>query len=183
MLLQIFWLFTRVALLSWGGGPASLALMQRETVAAGWVTADEFADSVAIGNSLPGPIAPQVSAFVGYKLAGIWGAIAGAAGTVVPTTVLMLLAIAYFYKIKDSPALKAMLTAVRPVVIGFLLWTAYDVAATVFKAKSLGWDTALVGGWDKLIIVAVTFGLLTFTQINPAIVILAAAAIGFFIYR
>ncbi len=183
MLLQIFWLFTRVALLSWGGGPASLALMQRETVAAGWITADEFADSVAIGNSLPGPIAPQVSAFVGYKLAGIWGAIAGAAGTVIPTTLIMLLAIAYFYKIKDSAALKAMLTAVRPVVIGFLLWTAYDVAATVFKAKSLGWGSALTAGWDKLIIVAITFGLLVFTQINPAIVILAAAVIGYFIYR
>jgi len=90
---QIFWLFTRVAFLSWGGGPASLALMQRETVTAGWVTSEEFADSVAVGNSLPGPIAPQVSAFVGYKLAGFWGAVAGAVGTVVPTTLLMLLAI------------------------------------------------------------------------------------------
>ncbi len=183
MLVQIFWLFTRVALLSWGGGPASLALMQRETVAAGWVSADEFADAVAIGNSLPGPIAPQVSAFVGYKLAGFWGAVAGAAGTVVPTTLLMLAAIAYFYKIKDSKALQAMLTAVRPVVIGFLLWTAYDVAATVFKAKSLGWGAALSGGWDKLIIVGVTFGLLVFTQVNPAVVIFAAAILGFLIYR
>src|SRR3989338_5722681 len=118
--LQIFWLFTRVALLSWGGGPASLALMQRETVSAGWVTPDEFADAVALGNSLPGPIAPQASAFVGYKLAGFWGAVAGAAGTVVPTTLLMLAAIVYFYGIKDSPAVKAMLQAVRPGVIGFL---------------------------------------------------------------
>jgi chromate transporter len=183
MLLQIFWLFTRVALLSWGGGPASLALMQRETVAAGWVTSDEFADSVAIGNSLPGPIAPQVSAFVGYKLAGFWGAVAGAAGTVVPTTLLMLAAIAYFYKIKDSAPLRAMLTAVRPVVIGFLLWTAYDVAVTVFKAQSVGWGPALTAGWDKLLIVAVTFGLLTFTKINPAIIILAAAVVGFLVYR
>jgi|SRR5579859_1958052 len=183
MLLQIFWLFTRVALLSWGGGPASLALMQRETVAAGWVTPSEFADSVAIGNSLPGPIAPQVSAFVGYKLAGIWGAVAAAAGTVVPTTLIMLLAIAYFYKIKDTPVLKSMLTAVRPVVIGFLLWTAYDVAATVFNAKALGWGAALGAGWDKLLIVAVTFGLLTFTSINPAVVILGAAVLGLIVYR
>jgi chromate transporter len=183
MLLQIFWLFTRVALLSWGGGPASLALMQRETVAAGWVTADEFADSVAIGNSLPGPIAPQVSAFVGYKLAGFWGAVAGAAGTVVPTTLLMLAAIAYFYKIKDSAPLRAMLTAVRPVVIGLLLWTAYDVAATVFRAQSLGWAPALAASWDKVLIVAVTFGLLTFTKINPAVVILSAAVVGLLVYR
>src|SRR5439155_17761641 len=152
-LLQIFWLFTRVALLSWGGGPASLALMQRETVAAGWVTADQFADSVAIGNSLPGPIAPQVSAFVGYKLAGFWGAVAGAAGTVIPTTLIMLAAVAYFYQVKDAPPLRAMLTAVRPVVIGLLLWTAYDVAVTVFKVQTVGWAAALTANWDKVIIV------------------------------
>jgi chromate transporter len=180
---QIFWLFTRVAFLSWGGGPASLALMQRETVAAKWITPDEFADAVAVGNSLPGPIAPQVSAFVGYKLAGFWGAVAGAVGTVVPTTLLMLVAIAFFYQIKDSPQLKAMLAAVRPVVVGFLLWTAYDLAVTVFKVKSLGWGPALVGGWDKVLIAGATFGLLTFTTINPVFIIAGAAALGFLIYR
>ena len=51
LLWQIFWLFTRVALFSWGGGPASLALMQRECTAAGWVTPDQFADAVALGNA------------------------------------------------------------------------------------------------------------------------------------
>ncbi|MDW8226951.1 MAG: chromate transporter, partial [Anaerolineales bacterium] len=76
LLWDIFWLFTKVAMFSWGGGPASLGLMQRETVAAGWVTPEEFADNIAISNSLPGPTAPQASAFVGYKLAGWPGAIA-----------------------------------------------------------------------------------------------------------
>ena len=71
LLWQIFWLFTRVALFSWGGGPASMALMQRECTAAGWVTPDQFADALALGNALPGPIAPQVSAYIGYKMAGL----------------------------------------------------------------------------------------------------------------
>lgn len=181
--LEIFWLFTRVAFLSWGGGPASLALMQREVVGAGWVTSEEFVDSVALGNSLPGPIAPQASAFVGYKVAGFWGAVAAAAGTVVPTTALMLAAITFFYQIKDSAILQAMLQAVRPVVVGFLLWTAYDMSLTVFKAQSLGWAQAVVTGWDKFLIAAVTFGLLTFTKINPALVILGAALFGWLAYR
>src|SRR5512144_3064059 len=99
LLWEIFVLFSRVALFSWGGGPASLALMQREATAAGWVTPAEFADAVAVGNALPGPIAPQVSAFVGYKLAGIPGAIAAAAGTVLPTTILMLVMVVYFFKV------------------------------------------------------------------------------------
>jgi chromate transporter len=179
---HLFWVFTRVALLSWGGGPASLALMQRETVAAGWVSSEEFADAVAIGNSLPGPIAPQVSAFVGYKIAGFGGAVAGAAGTVLPTTILMLAAIAYFYRIKDAAVIKSMLQAVRPVVVGFLIWTTYDMGLTVFKAKSLGWFQATIMGWDKFLLAAITFVLLTFTPINPVFIMLGAALLGWRIY-
>src|SRR5512136_2920176 len=124
LLWQIFIVFTRVAIFSWGGGPASLALMQRETTSAlwqppganepvPWVTSDEFADAVAVGNALPGPIAPQVSAYVGYKLAGVWGAVAAAAGTVLPTTLLMLVMVAYFFRIKDSLLVQSMLRSVR----------------------------------------------------------------------
>jgi chromate transporter len=183
MLLKIFILFSRVALFSWGGGPASLALMQRETTTAGWVDSAEFADAVAAGNALPGPIAPQVSAFVGYKLAGIPGAIVAVTGTVLPTTLLMLLMVIYFFGVKDSPAVKAMLQAVRPVVVGLLLWTAYDMANGVFSAKKLGWTGALLGGWDKVFIVIAAFALLTLTKVNPVFIILGSAAFGFIIYR
>ncbi len=183
LLWQIFVLFTRVAVFSWGGGPASLALMQRETTTAGWVTPDEFADAVAVGNALPGPIAPQVSAYVGYKLAGITGAVSAAAGTVLPTTLLMLLMVVYFFGVKDSPVVAAMLKAVRPVVVGLLVWTAYDMSRTVFGINKLGWGTALLQSWDKLIIAVVAFGVLTLTKINPALVILAAAVLGFLLYR
>jgi chromate transporter len=183
LLWQIFWLFTRVALFSWGGGPASLALMQRETISAGWVTSAEFADAVAVGNALPGPIAPQVSAYIGYKLAGVPGAVSAALGTVVPTTVLMLVMVAFFFGIKDSKNVQAMLKAVRPVVVGLLIWTAYDMASTVFgfrNAQSISW---LSNSWDKALISLATFGLLTFTSINPVFIILGAAALGFAVYR
>jgi chromate transporter len=163
MLFKIFVLFSRVALFSWGGGPASLALMQREVTSVGWASSEEFADAVAAGNALPGPIAPQVSAFVGYKL-------------------LMLLMVAFFFGVKDSPAVKAMLQAVRPVVVGLLLWTAYDMAYGVFSTKKLGWSAALIGGWDKILIVFAAFALLTLTRINPVFIILGAALLGFIVY-
>lgn len=183
VLWNIFVLFTRVALFSWGGGPASLALMQRETTTAGWVTPEEFADAVAVGNALPGPIAPQVSAYVGYKMAGTPGAIAAAAGTVLPTTLLMLLMVVYFFAVKDSVTVKSMLGAVRPVVVGLLLWTAFDMGRTVFGADQSGWASALLHNWDRVAITLATFVLLTLTTINPAFVILGAAALGLMIYR
>ncbi len=178
ILWDIFVLFARVALFSWGGGPASLALMQRESVAVGWVTQEEFADAVAVGNSLPGPIAPQVSAYIGYKLAGVWGAVSAAMGTVGPTTLLMLLMVVFFFNIKDSPLVKSMLNVVRPVVVGLLLWTAYDMAYTVFAVKKLGWAAALAQGWGKLLVVGGSFGLLTYTTINPVWLVIGASLIG-----
>jgi chromate transporter len=180
---EIFWLFTRVAIFSWGGGPASLALMQREVVTAGWTSNEEFADAVAVGNALPGPIAPQVSAYVGYKMAGLWGAVSAATGTVIPTTILMLIMVVYFFSIKDSPTVAAMLKAVRPVVVGLLLWTAYVTAYSVFSVSSAGWGSGLVQNWDKVIIAIVAFSLLTLTEINPVWLVIAGAVLGFFAYR
>ncbi len=183
LLWDIFVVFSRVALFSWGGGPASMGLMQRETVAAGWVTPEEFADALAVGNALPGPIAPQVSAFVGYKLAGLPGAISGVTGTVLPTTLLMLVMIVFFFGVKDSPSVAAMLKAVRPVVVGLLLWTVYIMAYSVFSVKSLGWGGGLFQHWDKVLIALVTFGLLVKTEINPVFLVIVAAIFGFVVYR
>lgn len=183
LLWQIFLLFTRVAIFSWGGGPASMALMQREVTAQGWVSPAEFADGLALGNALPGPIAPQVSAYVGYKIAGLPGAVSAAAGTVLPTTILMLVMIYFFFGIKESPAVRAMLVAVRPVVVGLLLWTTYDMAATVFGFKKIGLLPSLSQNWDKALIALVTFVVLTFTTINPVIIVIAAALFGFLVYR
>jgi chromate transporter len=183
LLLDIFILFTRVALFSWGGGPASLALMQREVVDAEWVTNEEFADAVAVGNALPGPIAPQVSAYVGYKLSGIWGAVSASMGTVLPTTLLMLVMVAYFFSIKDSPNVAAMLKAVRPVVVGMLLWTAYTMAYSVFSVSKIGWAGGLVQNWDKVTIALIAFALLTLTEINPVWLVIAGAFLGFIVYR
>lgn len=193
LLWKIFVLYSRVSLFSWGGGPASLALMQRETTSAlwlppgaaapvPWATPLEFSDAVALGNALPGPVAPQVSAYVGYKMAGLPGAVAAAAGTVLPTTVLMLVMIVYFFKFKDSTVMQAMLRAVRPVVVGLLLWTAYDMGATVFGFSKLGMGGGLTAGWDKLLFVVGSFAVLTLTSVNPVFVILGAALMGAMLY-
>lgn len=194
LLWRLFALFARVALFSWGGGPASLALMQRETTAAlwtppgaagpvPWMTSDEFADAVALSTALPGPIAPQVSAYVGYKLAGFPGALAAVTGTVLPATLLMLTLVILFFGVKESPAVRAMLQVVRPAVVGLLLWTAWDMARAVFGLERSGWARALAGSWDRLAVVAVTFGLLVFTRVNPAFCILGAALLGLAFYR
>lgn len=176
-------MFSRVALFSWGGGPASMGLMQRESINMGWVTTEEFADALAIGNALPGPIAPQVSAYIGYKMAGTWGAISSVSGTIIPTTILMLIMVIFFFGIKDSPTVAAMLKAVRPIIVGLLLWTTYVMAYSVLSVSKLGWGNGIVQNWDKVIIAIAAFALLTLTEVNPVWLVIAGAVFGFFIYR
>jgi chromate transporter len=183
LLWQIFWLFTKVAMFSWGGGPASLGLMQREVVTAGWLSPDEFADDIALSNALPGPTAPQASAYVGYKLAGWPGALSAVAGTVVPTTLLMLILIIGFFSIKDNLYLKAALKGVRPFVVGLLAWTAYQIAISVFNLDKQRLGASLVHSWDRWLIVLGTFLILTFTSISPIWLVLATAGIGLIFYR
>jgi chromate transporter len=183
LLWQIFWLFTKVAMFSWGGGPASLGLMQREVVSAGWLTPNEFADDIALSNALPGPTAPQASAYVGYKLAGWPGALTAVAGTVVPATLLMLILIIGFFSIKDNLYMKAAIQGVRPFVVGLLAWTAYQIAVTVFGLDKQGLGTSLVHSWDKWLIVLGTFLVLTFTSISPIWLVLATAGIGLIFFR
>ena len=160
-----------------------MGLMQRESVNMGWVTTEEFADALAIGNALPGPIAPQVSAYIGYKIAGTWGAVSAVSGTIIPTTLLMLVMVIFFFGIKDSPTVAAMLKAVRPIIVGLLLWTTYVMAYSVFGINKLGWSNGLTQNWDKVIIAIVAFALLTLTEINPIWLVIAGAIFGFFIYR
>jgi chromate transporter len=183
LLWQIFWLFTKVAMFSWGGGPASLGLMQREVVAAGWLSPSEFADDIALSNALPGPTAPQASAYVGYKLAGWPGALIAVAGTVIPTTVLMLVLIIGFFSIKDNPNMKAAIQGVRPFVVGLLAWTAYQIAITVFNLNKQGLGTSLMHDWSKWLIVLGTFLVLTFTNISPIWLVLVTAGIGLIFFR
>ena len=96
---------------------------------------------------------------------------------------LMLVMIVFFFRLKDAPAVRSMLSAVRPVVIGLLLWTAYDMAASVFGAGKAGWGRAIAVGWDKALIAIGAFAVLVLTRLNPIYLVAGAALAGLAIYR
>lgn len=197
LLLQLFWAFVKVGVLAYGGGPSMIPLMQQEVVSAGWLSSQDFVDALAMGYALPGPIATKMSLYVGYKQAGLVGAFAGLAGTIAPSGVLMLVLATLFFQFKDSAAIKAALLAVRPTVVGLLMWTAYDLGSQVLRARGAAWHTAAVANWDKFAIalvtcIAVTYvtglktnnALLNFVKdAAPALAILLAAVLGIGVYR
>ncbi len=186
LLLKLFLVFSKVGLLAWGGGPSMIPLMQQEVLAQNWLTAEEFIDALALGNALPGPIATKMSIYVGYKQAGLPGALAGVSGTIAPSGVLMLILALFFLALKDSPAIQSALTAVRPAVVGLLVWTAYDLGEQVLRRGGIAWGQALATGWDKVLIAAVVVvAMIRFgdNSTMAALVIVASAIFGLLVYR
>ena len=138
--------FFGVGAFSFGGGLSMLAFMQEQVVnQMQWLTAREFLDGLALGQLTPGPIL-MVAAFVGYKLAGIAGALAAAVAIFLPSFLLMLVLLPWFARIKQWHWMRAALKGVVPAVIGVLVvalggmlpaaatdvFTALIVIATVF---------------------------------------------------
>ena len=113
--------FFGVGAFSFGGGLSMLAFMQEQVVnQMQWLTAREFLDGLALGQLTPGPIL-MVAAFVGYKLAGIAGALAAAVAIFLPSFLLMLALLPWFARIKQWQWMRAALKGVVPAVIGVLV--------------------------------------------------------------
>ena len=171
LLLRIFFAFAKVSIFGYGGGPSMIPLIQEEVVDVnGWLTTEEFVDALAMGNSLPGPIATKMSAYVGYKLAGLPGSLAGVLGMVAPSMILMLVMAVFFFRYKDTPKVQATLKAVRPAVVALLALTVYEI----FPQSVTSWDTALI--------MIVAFALVAFLKVHPALAILGTAILGLVIY-
>ena len=117
-LIQIFIAFVKPGLFTFGGGPSTIPLIQEEVVENyGWLTIQEFTDALALGNSLPGPIATKMAALVGYKAGGWLGALIGIIAIVTPTALAIIFLIKIYLNYKDAKWLKGMMRGVRPVVV------------------------------------------------------------------
>jgi chromate transporter len=124
-----------------------------------------------------------MSVYVGYKQAGLLGALMGAAGMCAPSGVLMLIVALCLLQLKELPAMEGALAAVRPAVVGLLVWTAYDLGAKALQVGNQSWGELMATNWDKvLIVMAVAIGVTRFA-VHPALVILAAALFGAVVYR
>ncbi len=168
---DLFIAFTRASNLGFGGGPALIPLVKAEAVDRyQWMDNQEFADSLAICNALPGPIATKMAAYIGYKIAGWLGAFVAIMGTVAPTVIAVVLLGSLIMKYSDSPELKAMLQAVRPVVVVLVAQTAYDMGKISFPAGS-SWGIAVV-----------TVALLYLANIHPAYIIVTSMLFGWVVY-
>jgi chromate transporter len=161
--LDLFLAFFRVGMLGYGGGPASIPLVHKEVVDKyKWMNEDEFSDVLALGNTLPGPIATKMAGYIGYRVAGILGMINAVLATIIPTIFLMIILLTFLSSIKDQPWVMGMTKAVVPVVGVMLATLTWD-----FFKKSK--DT--LGMKPALGVIIASIILLQIVGLHPAILI------------
>jgi chromate transporter len=171
-LLQLFISFTKVGVFAYGGGPSMIPLIQEEVVDVhGWMTIEEFTDTLAMGYALPGPIATKMAGFIGYKIAHIPGLLVALLGTVLPSMAMMMVLGLAFMSYKDTPIVQSMLKAVRPAVVGLLIVVVVDM----FPKSVTSWHTG--------VITLVAFVAIYFLNLHPALAIVATAVLGLVVYR
>lgn len=96
ILTELFLTFLKIGAFTFGGGYAMIALIEEACVTKKkWITHDEMMDVTVIAESTPGPIAINCATFVGYKRAGIKGALVATFGVVLPSF-LIILGISFF---------------------------------------------------------------------------------------
>ena len=155
--------FLRAGALGFGGGAVCLPLIQREAVDKyKWLDHDEFGEIVAISNTLPGPINTKMAGYIGYRVAGIVGAIIAVCATILPSVVVLIVLLETLSNFREHPVIAGMLQAIVPVVGVMLALMAWQFLSAA--AKEMKWMLVLA----QAIIVAV---LVVFLNIHPAIVV------------
>ena len=112
--------FFKLGAFTFGGGLMMIAFIQEQLVSQfGWITAQEFLDGLALGQLTPGPVL-VVAAYVGYKVAGLAGAVVAAAASFLPAFALMLAVLPVVERIRAQAWVRAAMTGIGPAVIGVL---------------------------------------------------------------
>lgn len=124
----LFLAFLRVGFFAFGGGLATLPLIEREIVTTHhWLTRQEFLELLALSQLTPGPIAINAATFTGFKVGGVFGAFVATASFCLPSILLTLLAVLFLNHFRSNPWVARFLQGLRPALLALLLRVALSV--------------------------------------------------------
>ena len=166
LILKIGVVFSGISLSLFGGGYVMIPIMQSLFVNnLHWLSNQQFVDSIAFSQATPGPILVSAT-FIGYKLAGVGGAILATVAMFAPSAILMVIVSRIFKKNKDHTLVKDMIAGVKAVVIGLIVSSAVKILFQQHLSVSIA-------------VVAVASFILCFKyKISPVYLIIASISIG-----
>ena len=170
--IDLFLVFAKIGVMTFGGGYAMLPMLERELIDnRGWTTNEELMDYFAVAQCTPGVIAVNTATFIGYKLYGNLGGIVATLGVVFPSLVIITTIAGVLTNFADTPAVKHAFAGVR-----------VCVCVLIFNAVVKLWKGAIK---DKtaLVLFVVIFLLSVFLDVSPVVYVIACAVAGIFLTK
>ena len=165
ILQQLGWVFFRMGSFLFGGGFAMIPFIQQEVVTNyQWLTLDEFVIGIALGQVTPGPILITAT-FIGYKVAGVAGAIASTLGIFLPSLFLVTITAEIHQKIRHNLWIKSALKALVAAFTGTIVVVAVGLA-----------QHALLDV-PSFLLAATTFAVLRFGKLDTVWVVLSGTLV------
>jgi chromate transporter len=163
--------FLRLGCLGFGGPVALVGQMERELVdGKQWLTKEQMRESIAICQSLPGPLAIQVGIYISYLRGGFWGAWAGGWAFILPNFIIVAALGALYVYLGDLKPVTAIFYGVSPAVIALILHSCYRLA-------KLGMED-----WAQWAIATICLAITVILQAEVALLFIGAGIVGILFY-
>jgi chromate transporter len=167
LFLQLFTSFFSIGTIAFGGGYATLPIIQAEVVTSRqWISEALFVDLISIAQMTPGPIAINTATFVGYQMAGIAGAVVATVGLITSPILLVALLAFILHRHRDHPAIGGVMKALAPALIALITFSVITVGRVSFS------------GIPPVLLSLLWFGLLLRSRIHPIVIICSSVIAG-----
>lgn len=164
---RLFLIFLKIGSILYGSGYVLFAFLDAELVTRGWLSKQQLADAIAVGQFTPGPVFSSAT-FIGWQIGGATGAMAATTGIFLPSFCFVALLSRILPLLQRSPVMRAFLDTVNAASVAILLAVLLDIGRTTIT----DWRTALIA----LVSFGVTF---YFRRLNTAYIILGGALLGY----
>jgi chromate transporter len=165
MIVDLFWRFALISLLAFGAGGTVLPLMERLAVRdMGWITPQEFAAALACGYLTPGPVL-LTATFIGYRAAGLSGAVSATVGIFLLPWLLAAAAAQQLQRVLQHPWLAGFGRGAAPAVIG------------LFGVMALNLARQSCTHWAYALLAIGAFGLALWTKVHPVVLLLGGTVL------
>ena len=179
-LIQLALSFTKIGILTVGGGMAMLPLILNEMLAHGWMTEVEFIDILGISEATPGPLAVNCATFVGWRVAGLPGALTATLSLVAPSLVCVLIFGMVWRRFRHHPAMARIMAVLRPLIAGLVLAVALRLCLAVIGSSL---DAGAPGrAWRPVLVAALVCVAVASERVSPVAAMLGGAALGAGLY-
>ena len=134
ILKDLFLTFAKIGVFTFGGGYAMISVIENNCVdRKKWITHDEMMDVTVMAESTPGPIAINMATFVGYKQAGLMGAVAATIGIVLPSFLIIFFLSSVLEALLKYPLVQNLFRGIRVAVPILILDAGFNMVRKMKK--------------------------------------------------